>query len=84
MTPRLLSLSRKILLLASAALLSLSVAGCAKKPPVLPPGALTDEQKAKLKLNAIKAYEQIVKDYPDSPHAAEARQRAQALKGPAK
>ncbi len=75
---------KKILLLAFAAVLSTSAVACQKKPPVLAPGQLTEEQKTKLRANAVKAYEQIVKDYPDSPHAAEAKQRAQTLKGPGK
>jgi hypothetical protein len=56
--------------------------GCKEKKPVLKPGELTQEQKDKLKQNALKAYGQIVKDYPDSPHAAEAKQRVEALSGP--
>lgn len=73
---------KKLLPLALAALCAAGNFACEKKKPELAPGQLSDEEKTKLKTNALKAYEKIVSDYPDSPHAAEAKQRANALKPP--
>ncbi len=70
---------KKFLLLICAAALLGGFPGCSKKKPVVKPGGLTAEQREKLKKNAIKFYGSIVKEYPDSPHAAEAKQRLQAL-----
>jgi hypothetical protein len=62
---------------------SLSTPGCKEKKKVeAKPGELTPDQKEKLRQNAAKAYGQIVKDYPDSPYAAEAKLRLEALKPP--
>ena len=63
--------------------LSLATPGCKeKKKQEAKPGELTPDQKEKLRQNAVKAYGQIVKDYPDSPYAAEAKIRLEALKPP--
>ncbi len=75
---------QKILILPAYAAIALGVVACQKKASPLPPGALTPEQKVKLKANAVKAYEDLVKKYPDSPHAEPAKQRIDALQGPAK
>ncbi len=71
---------KKFLLLTLGAVLATSGAACKKKEVPLQAGELSVEEKAKLKLNAISAYEKIIKDYPDSPHAADAKLRLQALK----
>ncbi len=62
---------------------SFVTSGCKeKKKAEAKPGELTPELKEKLRQNAAKAYGQIVKDYPDSPYAAEAKTRLEALKPP--
>ena len=78
---------KKLFLLVLLVVLSVGSTGCSKKKaPPLRPGQLTVEEKAKLKLNAIKAYEQILKNHRDSPHAAGAEQRLKVLQpnGPPK
>ena len=66
--------------LSLALALSTATPGCKEKEKAAPkPGELTPDQKEKLRQNAAKAYGQIVKDYPDSPYAAEAKIRLEAL-----
>jgi TolA-binding protein len=73
---------KKFLLPTLGAVLAMNGAACKKTEIPLKAGELSVEEKAKLKLNAINAYEKIVKEYPDSPHAAEARKRLDVLKPP--
>jgi hypothetical protein len=54
--------------------------GCKKKTRPLKPGELSAKEKTELRAKAINHYERIAKDYPDNPHAEEAKKRAQALK----
>jgi hypothetical protein len=75
---------RILLSSAFAALLAVGSTACSKKKPEpKKPGELSTQELNKLKDNALKAYGQIVKDYPDSPHAAKAKERIEALKPPA-
>ncbi|MDB6153869.1 MAG: hypothetical protein JWL90_2322 [Chthoniobacteraceae bacterium] len=71
---------KKFFLLILGVALATGGVACKKKEIPLKTGELSVEEKAKLKLNAISAYEKIVKDYPDSPHAEEAKKRLQVLK----
>ncbi len=79
LTPLPAAILKSLLFPIVAILASVAFVGCKSKPKVLPPGGLTPEQITKLETNATKAYEQIIKDYPNSPHADEAKQRLQAL-----
>ncbi|MES2570613.1 MAG: hypothetical protein V4710_11245 [Verrucomicrobiota bacterium] len=74
---------KKFLLLTLAVLFAVGGVACKKKPAApLKAGELSVEEKAKLKRNAINAYEKIVKDYPESPRAETARKRLQELNPP--
>lgn len=73
---------RKLFLFSLTVALAAGLAACGEKKTETDPNALTAADKEKLKQNAIKAYEKIVKNYPDSPHAKDAEARLQMLKQP--
>ena len=56
--------------------------GACKKNPAEAKAAAEAQWRAEQKQKAIKNYQEIVKKYPESPHAAEAQKRINAL-GPA-
>ncbi len=70
---------KQILLLSIALAVAFGSTACKKKQVVTKPGESVEE-KLKLKNNVVKFYEQILKEYPDSPQAATARARLEVLK----
>ena len=74
---------------APALLLALAFAvattACEKKaPPKLPPGTLTEVQKAELKKKAYENYKKLADKYPDSQYAEKAKDRMRTLQPPPK
>jgi hypothetical protein len=70
---------KKPVFLLLATLLACAPLACKKKSAAPKPGELTPEERAKLRQNAAKVYQQIVTEYPDSEYAAKARERLDAI-----
>lgn len=76
---------KKTLFLALLAAFATGAAACKKKPPEkLPPGTLTETQKAELRKKAHDNYKKLVEKFPESPYAAQAQERMKALTPPKK
>ncbi|MDQ3623018.1 MAG: hypothetical protein M3463_11085 [Verrucomicrobiota bacterium] len=71
---------KTILLFVIAAALSIGTTACKQKKAKPAPGQMTEEERTKLRQNAIKAYEDIVAKYPDSQYAAMAQERLKVLR----
>jgi hypothetical protein len=76
---------KKTLHLALLAALAISAVSCKeKKKGALPPGTVTEAQKAELRKKALDNYKKLAAKYPDSEHAAQAQERIQTLAPPGK
>ncbi len=77
-------MSKNIFLFLLAAVFLLSAAGCEKKQTAAELNAEKEKKwRAQQSQKAVKYYEELVKEYPDSPQAEQARQKLQQL-GPSK
>lgn len=71
---------RQIITLLLCSLLLLPLAACGDKPEDLMQTAKFEEQQFN-KEHAIKLYQRIIREFPNSSHAQQARQRLQELSG---
>lgn len=71
---------KRILLLLLAAAFAFGGVACKKPTPAQNAAVIKKEFQDKQRLTAIKIYEQIATKYPNSPNAAEAKERAQKLR----